>query len=149
MQLWVDPWAVPCVQGLRLIGVNCHAELAAGAAREVHDFTAAAAPLARTPEQGMSLYTEAAKKLSRLLASMTDLVVAVGQAHLLRQRIATQLRSITGCTIKLSHRHLSRCSHGVKRRVIRLRVCRQAKRRSRGHLCQRLTVSANVRVPPP
>ena len=85
------------MQGLRLFDVTCHVELAAGAAREVHDLVAAAAPLASTPEQGMGVYTEAAKKLNRLFASLTDLVVAVGQAHLLRQRIAMQLRNMNGC----------------------------------------------------
>ena len=92
-----------CAQGLRLISVNCHTELASGAAQDVHDFVAITAPLARTPEQGMGVYTEAAKKLGRLLASLTELVVAVGQAHLLRQQVATQLRNHSRCAVRACH----------------------------------------------
>lgn len=44
----------------------------------------------------MGLYTEAARKLGpRLLAPLTDLLAAVGQAHLLRRRIATELRNLS------------------------------------------------------
>jgi len=85
-----------CTQCLRLIGVTCQAELAAGAGTDLRDFAAAAAPLAGTPEAGMGLYTEAARKLGpRLLAPLTDLLAAVGQAHLLRRRIATELRNLS------------------------------------------------------
>ena len=66
----------------------------------MHDFVAVAAPLARTPEQGTGVYAEAAKKLGRLLASVADLTVAVGQAHLLRQRVATELRNISRCAAR-------------------------------------------------
>ena len=44
----------------------------------------------------MAPYAEAAKKLGpRLLAPLTDLLAAVGQAHLLRRRVATELRNLS------------------------------------------------------
>ena len=97
------------MQGLRLIGVTCHAELASGAVRDLHDFATATAPLARTPEQGLAPYAEAAKRLGRLLAPLADLVIAVGQAHLLRQRVATQLHNISRCDVTAQVANLSQC----------------------------------------
>ena len=85
-----------CAQGLRLIEVMCQAELAAGAGADLREFVAASAPLAGTPEAGMGLHAEATKKLGpRLLAPLTDLLAAVGQAHLLRRRIATELLNLS------------------------------------------------------
>ncbi len=44
----------------------------------------------------MGLYAEAAKKLGpRLLAPLTDLLAAVGQAQLLRRRVTTELRNLS------------------------------------------------------